>query len=250
MHLISRCPSCGASPLKTRVLASAVSVQGFVVAEGAAKPIDELDLSDQALEPRKAVAVIVVSNDLLKLGGPVASRLFNQELTSGVSKATDASFVSGIIDETTPISSSGDFLTDLGTLLDLVEGGANSKYFLAVEPGTAKVLATLPGVNGRAHPELTVIGGDVGGVVVVASDGLRSGEMLLFDATQIAADPGTVALDAVKNATIDLAGGNAPSFDLFQKDCSALRCERWFGFKLMRPAGAASISDADYTGSP
>ena len=31
--------------------------------------------------------------------------------------------------------------------------------------------------------------------------------MVLFDATQVAADPGTVALDAVKNATIDLAGG-------------------------------------------
>ena len=119
------------------------------------------------------------------------------------------------------------------------------------EPGTLKEIVTLPGVNGRAHPELTVEGGNVGGVTVAASDGLTSGQMLLFDATQIAADGGTVALDAVlQDATLDLAGGDAPTFDLFQKDASALRAERWFGFALMRSSATASISGASYEGSP
>ena len=49
--------------------------------------------------------------------------------------------------------------------------------------------------------------------------------MLAFDARQIAADPGVVGLDASEHAVIDMAGGNAPTFSLWQKDCRALRAE-------------------------
>ena len=67
--------------------------------------------------------MIVVTNDLLKLGGEVTA-LFNTELRNGVAKATDQAFVSTLIAATTPIASTGAFLSDLGMLLALIDGSA------------------------------------------------------------------------------------------------------------------------------
>jgi hypothetical protein len=233
-------------PMKSRVVASTVAAVATVVTEGAAKPVVDLDLGDQSLDPVKVASLIVVSNDLLELGGLIAARLFNAELRNGIAAATDAHFVSTLIAGTTAISSLGDFYFDLQQALAAISGGATSKYFAVMEPDNLKRLATSGSRTGPSYPNLRVDGGEVGGVQVLASGALEEGQVLLFDATQIAADPGTVELRSSAHGLIDLVGGNAPTFSLFQKDCSALRAERLFAFKLLRNTAAASISGAAY----
>ena len=152
---------------------------------------------------------------------------------------------------TTPTASSGEFLTDLETLLTAIEGDSNSRYFVAMEADNAKRLAVAAGVSGRAFPELGVNGGTVGGIQIVVSDQLSSGQVVMFDASQIAADPGVVSLDASENACLDMAGGNTPTLSLWQKNLRGLRAERLFGFSIMRPTAVASVSGATYaSGSP
>jgi hypothetical protein len=188
--------------------------------------------------------------ELLKLGGALAGQLFNVELRNGVARASDGKFVSDMIGATTPTASSGEFLEDLLTLLGALEGDAASRYFVVA--AVAKTLAVLPAASGqRAHPELGVNGGPIAGVTVTVSDSLSSGQVLAFDATQIAADGGVVSLDSSEHAMVDMSGGNSPTFSLWQKNCSALVAERWLGFKLLRSTAAASISGAAYSsGSP
>lgn len=171
------------APLKSRVLASSVAATGYVVAEADAKTIAELNLSSEALATIKAACVIVTSIDLLKLGGAVASQLFNTELRNGIAKATDLAFVSGLIAETTPTASGDDVMTDLATLLTAIDGDAQSKYFIAMEPDNAKRMVATPGVNGAAFPDMTPSGGTVCGISIVVSDALSSGQVLMFDAT-------------------------------------------------------------------
>ena len=118
-----------------------------------------------------------------------------------------------------------------------------------LEPATAKTIALLPGVNGRAFPELGVNGGHLAGINIAVSDQLSAGQVVAFDARSIGADPGVVGLDASDHGSIDMSGGNTPSFSLWQKDCRALRAERMFGFSLLRNA-VASVSGASYGESP
>ena len=235
-------------PLKSRVMISLVAAEAFVVDEGDAKTPTELDLSDQSLETLKAAAMIVVTNDLLKLGGPVAQNLFESELRKGVSKATAAKFEADLKAATTPGSSSGDFLWDLRTLLGEIDGDVNSRYFVVVDSANLKMLATAQGLHSsRAYPELGVNGGTIGGITIVGSSSLTSGDVIAFDAARIAADAGTVVLDASIHGNIDMAGGNSPNFSLFQKNATALRAERWFGFKATA-GSVSSLTGADYAG--
>jgi hypothetical protein len=103
-------------------------------------------------------------------------------------------------------------------------------------------------LGNRLYPELTVNGGTVGGVTVLPSDQLSSGQVVTFDATQLAHNPGAVVLDASENACIDMSGGNSPVLSLWQKNLRALRAERIYGTKILRNGAVASVADATYTG--
>jgi hypothetical protein len=235
------------APLKSRVPTSSVAVVGAVVDEAAAKAIGELDLGDMALEPRKAAAIVVASNELLRLGGQIAEDLFDVELKIAVARATDANFLAGLIAGTTPEAASSDFLFDLASkLIGPLQAGADADIFVVAEPRVVRNIALTGSVAGMAFPGMTITGGSIAGVTLIGSDALDEGEVVAFDARAIAADRGTLTIDASRNATLDMAGGNSPGFDLWSRNAVALRAERWFGWKLLRSTAAASISGATY----
>jgi hypothetical protein len=61
------------------------------------------------------------------------------------------------------------------------------------------------------------------------------------------ADDGSVTLDASREATLDLMGGGTPNFSLWQRNCIAIRAERYITWKPRRAAAVAYISGAAYT---
>jgi hypothetical protein len=137
-------------------------------------------------------------------------------------------------------------LTDLAALLAAVPTGASSRLFFVIEPAQAKILATLPGVNGAAFAQMAVNGGSIGGVTILVSGQLASGTAVLFDATAIAAASENVALSASREAVVTTVTSPASSVSLWPQDLVALRAERWFGFALLRADGVASLSGVDY----
>ena len=232
-------------PFRTKLAVSTSAVVATETIEGEYKSVFDLAFAAAELEPRKASATVVISTELARLGGDNANALILRELRNGVIAGTDSVSVAALIAATTPIPSSGDVLTDLAALLAAVPSGPSSRLFFVIEPSQAKILATLPGVNGAAFPQMAVNGGSIGGVTILVSGQLASGTAVLFDATAIAAASENVTLSASREAVVTMA--EASSVSLWQQDLVALRAERWFGFALLRADGVASLSGVDYT---
>jgi hypothetical protein len=122
------------------------------VGEAGAKPITSILADELALEPRKAVATIVLSAELFNLG-KMTDEILGREMRAAVGAAVDAEFIEELIDETTPIASTGNFLYDLETMLSTIAGSATSKFYLAIEPANARRLAVMEAATGgRAYP--------------------------------------------------------------------------------------------------
>ena len=84
-----------------------VGASGSIVAEAAPKPISSLTLASNEIDQCKAMAICVMSKDLLKLGGATVMDLFERELRGALSVTTDREFIARITSGVTPITSTG-----------------------------------------------------------------------------------------------------------------------------------------------
>jgi hypothetical protein len=232
-------------PFRTKLAVSVSAVVATETSQGEDKPVFDLAFTAAELEPRKASATVVISEELARLGGDNANAVILRELSNAVIAGTDSVVTAALIAATTSIPSSGDVLTDLAALLAAVPTGSTSRLFFVIEPSQAKILATLPGVNGAAFPQMNLNGGSIGGVTILVSGELAASTAVLFDATAIAAASENVTLSSSREAVVTMA--EASSISLFQRDMVALRAERWFGLSLLRADGVASLSGVDYT---
>jgi hypothetical protein len=82
-----------------------------------------------------------------------------------------------------------EFLADLDTALQAITIGADARPYLILPPTVCKTVALLRDSSGPLFPQMTVTGGTIQGIKIVASD--AAGDTgFLIDATQVAADPG------------------------------------------------------------
>ena len=95
-------------PFRSKIVISTSGAAGAaIVPEGAPKPISSLTLSGGELEQVKAVAITVLSRELLRLGGAPVLDLFERELRNAVSLVPDTEFIARITSGVTPITSAG-----------------------------------------------------------------------------------------------------------------------------------------------
>jgi hypothetical protein len=247
-------------PLRSRVFVSTVVPSGRVPAASQVKPISALSLTGSTLDPEKAAAIIVVSQELLKLTSSAAQAMFANELRQGVAMVTDQHFLSTLIAATTPIASAGssvtNVLTDLNALLAALTVNASSKIYWILSPANLKKLcvkATSGTPDGRAFPSLTINGGEVGGITVLASDQLTATQALMVDARAIAGNTEIVTLSVSRESTLqlDTSPDSPPTaatipLSLWQADCAAIKAERFFAFELLRTNAVASLSGVTY----
>jgi hypothetical protein len=170
-------------PLKTRLIVTVGKIVGSEPAEGAPKTVSELALTGDFLDPIKVVSILVVTEELLRLGSSEA--LLTRELQNAVAHAADEEFIAALAAAVSPPSaSSDDLLTDLETMLAEIEAGADARYFLIIDAANAKKLATAKSQNGgQAYPNFSPSGGT--GVEVLVSDAVSSGVVVLVDASQM-----------------------------------------------------------------
>jgi hypothetical protein len=184
-----------------------------------------------------------------------------RELRTAIARATNQIFLPIITTGITAVASSGvqasGVRQDLRTLLSIVSSGADSKLFLITTRKIAEAWSVLPDSSGApAFPNATVSGGSViGGVPTIVCDEVTDGEIILVDASQVAAGTEGFTLDSSTEATLDLStpGDSPPTAStaqtsLWQMDLVALKAERYIGAKLLRSDAAAKITGASFTG--
>jgi HK97 family phage major capsid protein len=244
-------------PMNMSVAAVTAGATGATIPEGQVKVISKISLSATALTPKKAVAIIAVTSELLKHGGVRAARLFQQELSRAISAETDRAFLAAISTGVTPTASSGSnavaIAADMGALLGALSIGVGSKVFIAMEPGAAKHFAIQVSTTGApAFPGLNINGGDYCGCTVIPTDAL-SGSVVAFDASQIAMASTGVELDSSDKASVqmDTTPDSPPSassnmVSLWQLNQSALKATRWFGASVLRTGAVAALSSVSW----
>src|SRR5262249_52754808 len=107
-----------------------------------------------------------------------------------------------------------------------------------------------------AFPELGPQGGLINKIPVLVSDGLTAGQVVLMDASGIAAAPGEAILEdfdqgiiAADSAPDSPVTANTTQESLWQANKTAIRCERYFvGVKLRSDAVALTTNANSYQG--
>ena len=243
-------------PLNTQIAVVTLGATAASIGEGQSKIISKLSLAASAFSPRKAVAIIVASSELLNFGNSSA-QLFQQELSRAVAAETDAKFLSVI---TTGISTTGSagsnwqgISSDMAALIGGLSLGANSRVFIAMNPSDVKHMAVQIASNGeRAFPTVSINGGDYAGAIIIPTDAL-SGQIVAFDAAQIAANSSGIELDSSTQAAIQLndAPDSPPTAStnisgLWQMNLTGLRATRYFGCERLRTNAVSVITSVSY----
>ena len=141
-------------------------------------------------------------------------------------------------------------------LLANVTSGADSKLYLITTRTIAEALTVLPDTAGApAFPNATVFGGSIGGIPILVCDEATAGEIILCDASQVAAGTEGLVLDSSTQASIQLdAPGDSPisaSTVAMAGQPGAIKAERYIGAVVLRTGAVAKITGAGYTaGSP
>ncbi len=252
-------PNMRRVPLKTILAVVTSSIEGSGPSEGQAKPVSRLSVGGATLDASKAIALIVVSDELLRGTDIAAQELLATEMRKGVSAATNRKFLAGVTSGAAAFVSSGStpaaIYADIAKLGKAVSVTGTSKLYLVVDPASAVSLSFKTTADGLlAFPDMTPSGGAIGGVPTLVSDELpqdsSGSSVALLDADSIAAGDMTVTLRGSKHATLQMnttpGEGAQQQVSMFQTGSYALIAERWYGFERLRSTGAALLTGVEW----
>jgi hypothetical protein len=230
------------------------------------KPLTAFSFAGAISTPRKAAAMVVLSNDLIKFKAVYASALMNQQLSVALANADAIDVVAVLLNGISPIASTGEARTDLAAALAAITLGQGSRPMIFTSPAVLKQLAMIGEREGPpCFPDLVIPnGGSISGMPCMAIDALASyssyGDVLLVvDAARLGGDPGTPIIKIATSGPIQMASDPTESppetaaqmIDLFQTDCTAIMLERFYSIVRPFADSVAVISHAHYgTGSP
>jgi hypothetical protein len=242
-------------------------IAGYVVGENSAKQISKLSLVNTSVAPRKGHAAIVCSNELLRIGGPAAMTLLNNELTLATTAAVDKEFIencllSGVVVGTSSGSTAEAARADVANLLTQVPLGKASKPFLITTARIAAMwscMGTTGSTGQSAFPDMSPQGGKMCGLTVLVGDedtlprgAIPAGTVILVDASGVAAgatlpEPSVISEGSVvQDSSPDSPMVASTAIEsLWQLDKSAIRIERWFSCVKLRTAAVAAIFNSN-----
>jgi hypothetical protein len=246
-------------PIGRTVGAVSTAAVGFVVGESSAKQVSRLSLASGTLEPQKAHCLVAVSNELLTFGGPEVQALISKELINAAVIAVDGAFLTMLLSGVSVATSTGQTAesvrADLAGLLAAVATDQTSGLFIITTPLICKMWASMgaTATNGApAFENMNPQGGSILGISVIASDAVTAGQVVLVDATGVAAGSDTIALNIMSQGSImpDSAPdspmtGSTTVVSLWQNNLSAILAERWWGSEKVRANCVAAVSNSN-----
>jgi hypothetical protein len=250
-------------PLSSTVGSVSIGSQAFTVAEGSVKPVSRLSISSGVVEPFKVVALIVFSNELLRMGGEDVQALMQRDLMAGVAKASDEAFINiatnGVAVGTSTGSTSVAFRNDLASMLSQVQIDASSQLFVLTTPAIAKNLSAMGGTSTSgqaAFPNLGPLGGEIAqGLPLIVSDAMSAGLVALIDASGFAGNALNFELSLRSDGTLQLDSnpdsppGGGVLMSLWQYNLSGLNVERWIGCERRRSNAVALVQNSNNYGA-
>jgi hypothetical protein len=244
-------------PLNAQIALVSVGATASSVGEGQSKIISRLTLAASALTIRKAVCILIASQELLRASN-VASRLFSDELQRGIAAETDAQFLSVLTNGITPTTSAGSnafgIATDLAALFGGLSLDAASKVFIVAAPNDLEHIALQIASTGQqAFPNVAYNGGTHAGATFIPSDAV-SGQLIAFDASQLAMASNGIELSAADQTSIQLdsapdspPSASTPYVNLWQMNFVGLKATRFWGVERLRSTAVSVISNVSYT---
>lgn len=253
-------------PMLTKV---AITTTGFVASEqdqGVGIPVQAaVFAAPGALAPRRCTVIAASTEELLRTSDGQA--IFDDELKAAVVASIDKAFITDLIAENAPIASSG-ALADIVALLAAVDLRATSAPYFIMSPTRRKKAAGLVSTSGfPIFPDLRIVDtveetaedeSEILSVPVLASDSIADDKIVLADAAGIFAS-GNTPVEVVQSRIADVAmatdassmastSGSPPEptatqvVSMFQTNGRAIRCTRYFSYRIGRSNAVASIS--------
>jgi HK97 family phage major capsid protein len=240
------------------------------VGKAAAKPVSELAYDTVQVDQSKVAGIIVLTDDQIMTSHIDSVEATRMDLVAQIAQFADEQFtdpsvaaVSGtnpasVTNGVTAVASGGatadDLRADLHKLLNRFTAASIplSGIYFVMSSFVASGASMLTNSLGQPDfPDLTVEGGRLRGFPVIVSDSVggssSSSNLIAVKASEVLlAQNGGVRVDMSRDATIDMAGGNSPTFSLFQKNAVALRAEWWVSWQKARAEAVQYISGANY----
>ena len=267
--IIDRVPGFRRVPLNIQIPVAMTDANAHLVGEGLAKPISRFSTATLMVTPRKIVASVCVTNELLRHSSGLAEAMLATELARAVAAVVDGRFLDpdaagSISNSATVINSSGGTLAqidaDLERMLDaLAESGdeALTNAVWAMPSVVAIHLAGMRGTGGNpAYPSITAKDGTLLGLPVFVTGALTAtgspGEnaIVLFDPRQIlVGDEGLMGITVALHTSVQL--DDAPvstatqQSSLFQSNLMP-RAERWVGWQRVSTASVVTLDNINW----
>lgn len=252
--------------------------------QGQPKPVTKGLYYDAYHGFKKATAISVLSDEIIRFSDPAAEALVRDDLAEAVIAVLDGSLVdttavsanrpAGLLNGVSGTASAG---ADHASIMEDLKAlwapavTANQPTGSAVYLTTPAIAQSLSLMNGELSdnplfPDIGLGGGKIRGVPTVVSNYVPSGNFILVFAQEVYfSDDGTVTVDASREATIemesapeasisDLAGSPVPVdaktgsalVSMFQTNSVALRAERYVNWSKRRATAVNRITSVEW----
>ncbi|MDT4835536.1 Phage capsid family protein [compost metagenome] len=219
--LLGRLAGLRRLPFNRRMLKITAGSNGYWVAESNPVPLSKPALDGSSLPPLKVCAMIVATEESLKVGGPIAENGFQRDLERAVVDTTDIALLdasnAGVADErpasitygAPSAAATGDAAADIATLINLFGGDLGAAYFVT-DATTATNMALLrTAEGGLIFPDVGARGGSVLGIPLLISRASprdsSSGQLALIDPTGIAYGADGMSFESAEHATVAMS---------------------------------------------
>jgi HK97 family phage major capsid protein len=206
------------------------------VGESLPKPLSDLAFDYVTLGYTKVAGIVVITEELARLSSPSAEATVRADMIAQIAQFLDEQFLDPAVTASAGVRPASVNISPSGSALVMSE-------IMAASIGMM--------VNALGQPEfggLGASGGTLAGLPVVTSQSTALADQIVMikQSDVLLADDGGVTVDVSREATLDLAGGTAPAFSLWQRNCVGIRAERWVNWAKARSAAVGLISGADY----
>jgi HK97 family phage major capsid protein len=243
---------------RTRVNVITSAFSGGVNYESDVKEVSKLSVTGQDLDTVKGTALTVVSQELFR-HALQADLIFRRELERAVAKAANSVFLPLLTGGASIASSGATAIAvrqDLRTLAQNVTSGSDAKLFFIMDQQIFDALTYLSTTTGAAaFPEVGA-SRQLGNVPIIVCDEATAGEIILVDASQVAAASEDFRIDVSRHASVQLdsvpdSPPTASTFyvSLWQQNLVGLLVERSIAAKVLRTTAVAKITNVAYSGS-
>ncbi len=246
------------APLGGRVVAATGGLEAGDAGEGLARAVTKMALTKAPLTRRNAMALIVVSRELIAAQTAAGAAFFQRELSKALGAAVDGALVAVASDGVTPIASNGvaNARRDVHDLLDAVhQKGGEHLAFLA-HPRVANAASMATDDMGRPmFPDAEAQGGLIAGVPVLVTDAVPNDQLILLDASGFGAGFEDADLQVSENAVIQMSdtptqdattGTGSTGVSMFQCSGAAVRLVMDFGIERGRDDAVAILDGIDW----